>query len=66
MSAPQASERTSTALVCGCNVYTMYEGGVGYTNSGLPATAETATSFAKLGKLWTNSIPCYATYGLGQ
>ena len=50
LSAPQASEHTSTACVCSCNVATVYKSGVGHTSSGLPATDETATSFAKFGK----------------
>ena len=56
----------SSAWVCGRDVAAVYKRGVGHTSSGLPATDETATSYARFGKGWTNSIPCYAPYGPGQ
>ena len=52
--------------VCHCSVAGVYKGGAGHTSSGLLATDETATSFARFGKCWTNSIPCYAPYGPGR
>ncbi len=40
----------SSAWVCGRDVATVYKGGVGHTSSGLPATDETATSYASAGQ----------------